>query len=253
MVEHCQAISRSVRHPLLFNHIRARKVLATTAEVMRLHVENATSGEWLWVATPRVDRRMKAGPSQPLCQRRQLTVAENWRRIQPTADQHNRGNILIIITHTHTHPRLTALCPGLPGWAGTRKVKPIWILLKQETVSGSGITWAICKSAPRSRQITMPATHHSVFYRPDPIPATQPTASKHWRDITKQCGKYNGRVFSFSSNQLLCRITLRWAWGLIKQKPSRLLLPAVRLKMLKTEANAKHLLIVNINPMVRLY
>ena len=24
---------------------------------------------------------------------------------------------------------------------GTRKVKPIWILLKQETVSGSGISW----------------------------------------------------------------------------------------------------------------
>jgi len=50
-------------------------------------------------------------------------------------------------THTHTHTRLTAFCPGLPGWAGTRKVKPIWILLKQETVSGSGISWAICKSA----------------------------------------------------------------------------------------------------------
>jgi len=27
--------------------------------------------------------------------------------------------------HTHTHTHLTALCPGLPGWAGTRKVKPI--------------------------------------------------------------------------------------------------------------------------------
>ena len=52
--------------------------------------------------------------------------------------------------HTHTHTRLTALCPELPGWAGTRKVKPVWILLKQETVSGSGISWAICKSAPRS-------------------------------------------------------------------------------------------------------
>ena len=25
-------------------------------------------------------------------------------------------------THTHTHTHLTALCPGLPGWAGTRKV-----------------------------------------------------------------------------------------------------------------------------------
>jgi len=40
-------------------------------------------------------------------------------------------------------------------------------------VSGSGISWAICKSAPRSRQITMPAPHHSVFYRPDALPATQ--------------------------------------------------------------------------------
>jgi len=30
-------------------------------------------------------------------------------------------------------------------------------------VSSSGISWAICKSAPRSRQITMPAPHHSVF------------------------------------------------------------------------------------------
>jgi len=26
----------------------------------------------------------------------------------------------------HAQTRLTALCPGLPGWAGTRKVKPIW-------------------------------------------------------------------------------------------------------------------------------
>ena len=85
------------------------------------------------------------------------------------------------VTHTHTHTRLTALCLGLPGWADTRKVKPIWILLKQQTVSGSRIRWAICKSAPRSRQITMPVPHRSVFYRPDALPAAQPTASKHWR------------------------------------------------------------------------
>ena len=80
---------------------------------------------------------------------------------------------------THTHTRLKALFPGPTGWAGTRKVKPIWILLKQETVSGSGISWAICKSAPCSRQITTPAPHCSVFYRPDALPVTQPTASKH--------------------------------------------------------------------------
>jgi len=28
---------------------------------------------------------------------------------------------------------------------------------------------------------TTPAPHHSVFYRPDALPAAQPTASKHWR------------------------------------------------------------------------
>ena len=78
-------------------------------------------------------------------------------------------------THTRTHTRLMALFPGLPGWAGTRNVKPIWILLKPETVSCSGISWDICKSALRSR----PAPHHSVFYRPDALPATQPTVSKH--------------------------------------------------------------------------
>ena len=83
-------------------------------------------------------------------------------------------------TETERDTRLTALCPGLPGWAGTRKVKPIWTLLQQETVSGSGISWAVWKSAPRPRQITTPAPQQSVFYRPDALPAAQPTtASKH--------------------------------------------------------------------------
>jgi len=74
---------------------------------------------------------------------------------------HNPTYDVAWYTHTHTH--LTALCPGLPGWASTRKVKPIRIVLKYETVSCSGISWSICKSAPRSRQITMPAHHHSAF------------------------------------------------------------------------------------------
>ena len=68
----------------------------------------------------------------------------------------------ILLLYTHTH--LTALCLGLPRWASTRKVKPIWILLKQETVSGIDISWTIWMSAPRSRQITMPAPHHLVSF-----------------------------------------------------------------------------------------
>ena len=47
---------------------------------------------------------------------------------------------------------------------------------------GSGWQWhqlghnASLHLAPN---ITMPTPHHSVFYRPDALPATQPTASKH--------------------------------------------------------------------------
>ena len=93
---------------------------------------------------------------------------------------HTSSIQLVFDTH-HTHTHLTALFPGLPRWAGTRKVKPIWISLEQETVSGSGISWAICKPAPCSRQTTTPAPHHSAFYRPDALPAAQPTVSKHWR------------------------------------------------------------------------
>ena len=44
----------------------------------------------------------------------QTTVSEQWRHIMPTVN-------ITIEQYTHTH--LTALCPGLPRWAGTRKVK----------------------------------------------------------------------------------------------------------------------------------
>ena len=94
--------------------------------------------------------------------------------------------ISCLIKHIHTQQYRTYLCrtythlmaffPGLPGWAGTRKVKPIWILLKQETVSGSDISWDICKSASRSRQITMPVPHHSSFLQTG-CPSCRPTNS----------------------------------------------------------------------------
>ena len=110
-------------------------------------------------------------------------IAEQW-----TANQLNvAAAVAWWNTHTHTHIHLMAFFLGLPRWAGTRKVEPIWILLKQETVSGSGISCARCKSAPCSRQITTPASHHSVFYRLDALPVAQPTASKHWRHRWSCC------------------------------------------------------------------
>ena len=41
---------------------------------------------------------------------------------------HNKGAydaLYPFLKHTHTHTRSMALFPALPGWAGTKKVKPI--------------------------------------------------------------------------------------------------------------------------------
>jgi len=81
-------------------------------------------------------------------------------------------NVLFLYQATHTQTRLTALFPGLPGVSRYQKGKTNLDLTEEERVNGSGINWAICKSAPRSRQITTPAPHHSVFHRPDALPDT---------------------------------------------------------------------------------
>ena len=57
-----------------------------------------------------------------------------------------------------------------------------------------GISWAICKSASRSRQITMPVPHHSSFLQAE-CPSCRPTNSfkalkaqtspQHWIKIGK--------------------------------------------------------------------
>ena len=64
-----------------------------------------------------------------------------------------------VTPHTHTHTRLTALFPGLPRSAGTRKAKSIWILLNQETVSGNGNQldhMQVCTSLQRDNHASTP-------------------------------------------------------------------------------------------------
>ena len=78
-------------------------------------------------------------------------------------------------THTHTHTRLTALCPGLPGWAGTRKVKPN---LDFTEARDSEWQWhqlghmQVCTSLQTDNHAS---TQPLSFYRPNALPAAQPT------------------------------------------------------------------------------
>ena len=111
------------------------------------------------------------------------------------------------------YTRLTALCPGLPRWAGTREVKPIWILLEKETVSGSGISWAICKSASRSSQITMPAPHHSFFTGWMPfLPPNQQRQST--KDNSLNMWQNNGEWKTIHSEIDLFFVVSLKLWGL---------------------------------------
>ena len=123
------------------------------------------------------------------------------------------SNLLLVdmILHTHTTvlllfwnmSRTTRVSRYQKG--KTRKVKTNLDLLEQEIVSGSGICWAICKSAPHPRQPCQhPSAHHSVFYRLDALPAAQPTASKHWRnyDTTTQQTASDVLHFLYNDNNI---------------------------------------------------
>ena len=84
------------------------------------------------------------------------------------------------LTHAHTHP-FNGPFSGLPRWAGTRKVKPIWFYWSKRhwvAVASAG-PCASLHLAPDRQPRQHPTTQ--FFYRPDALPAAQPTASKHWR------------------------------------------------------------------------
>jgi len=122
----------------LMRRVRSRMKSAVTA---------FTTGRWA-ASTDDVSREKNRSTTDVKRQRdaaqvRPVSSSATWRR-HANVDCCNSNQHLVTIICPHTHTRLMALCAGLPGWAGTRKVKPVWILLKQETVSGSGISWAIC-------------------------------------------------------------------------------------------------------------
>ena len=79
---------------------------------------------------------------------------------------------LFSFIHTNTHPfngpfsRTTRVAQYQKGKTN----------LDFTEVSGSGISWAICKSTSCSRQITMPALHHSVILQTG-CPFCHPTNS----------------------------------------------------------------------------
>ena len=125
---------------------------------------------------------------------------------------------------THTHTTVLLLFWSMSGTTRVSRYQ------KGKTKNQSGFTgardsewqWHLLgyMQVRISSQTTTPTSHHSVFYRPDALPAAQPTVSKHWRlenealfsanlwiSFTKKQIKLLGLIIHFLSSQLNMRIT----------------------------------------------
>jgi len=80
--------------------------------------------------------------------------------------------------HTHTHNRFTTLFPGPPMWAGARRKLLHFMVQDNRGRHTDHLTG--CHSIRTNQCPPQPSPH---FYRPDALPATQPTVSKHWRQL----------------------------------------------------------------------
>jgi len=104
-----------------------------------------------------------------------------WRHLPPYLALTNLI-LNLYLYHWHTHTRLTALCPGLPRWAGSRKGKP-----SLDFTEARDTEWQwhqlghmqVCTSLQTDNHASTPPLS---FYGPDALPAAQPTASEHWSD-----------------------------------------------------------------------
>jgi len=84
---------------------------------------------------------------------------------------------LSMTTHTHTKPFYSPLgfCLEPPGWAGTRKVKPIWIYWSKRK-------WvAVASTGPYANlhldPDTLPRQHHTTEFLQAGCPSCSPTNS----------------------------------------------------------------------------
>jgi len=106
-----------------------------------------------------------------------------WHNSENTTAYHCRAN-----KYYYYYYRFTALWSlsgtALVSWYQKGKTKTNLNFLEQEIVSGAGFSWAICKCAPCPWQITMPASRHSLYYRPD--------VSKYWWH--QNCKNCHGEV-----------------------------------------------------------
>jgi len=108
-------------------------------------------------------------------------------------------------SHNH-HNRFTALFPGPPRWTGASR--ELLDFMVQGKINRGRRTDhpAGCHSIRTDQCPPLPSPH--IFYRPDALPAAQPTASKHWRQLAHCSLSHNCKN---NADLLSGRIRTRWS------------------------------------------
>jgi len=81
---------------------------------------------------------------------------------------------------THTHNHFTALFLGTPRWAGARR-ELLDFMVQGKINRGRHTNHQAGRHSIQTNQCPPPPS--PIFYRPDALPAAQPTLSKHWRQL----------------------------------------------------------------------
>jgi len=93
--------------------------------------------------------------------------------------------------HPHLYPQMDWAMPAFT--PQLQSITALWLVLISRPAEGRRLSWPrlaygqldhmqiICTLLHCSRQITMPASHHSIFCRPDAFDAAQPTVLKQLR------------------------------------------------------------------------
>ena len=89
----------------------------------------------------------------------------------------------------HHHNRFTVLFPGPPGWASARR-ELLDFMVQGKINRGRHTDHLAERRFIRTNQCPPPPSHH-IFYRPDALPAAQPTVSKHWKARKNTCRHAN--------------------------------------------------------------
>ena len=93
-----------------------------------------------------------------------------------------------------------AIFPGGLGLAGTR-MSPFWIVL--ELMMEVVVTTAAMQSS--SQIVTTKKLTPNFFYRPDALPVTQSTVSKHWMEVLYKFCWRQFIVSIFYQTQCACK------------------------------------------------